>query len=334
MREIADRDLFPDEALHELAARAAGDWVTDAELERLIGQVVDGTVNSRSLPRTVTAYLESLNEDRRAALLNLLSSQAAEAAVANVLAAPGGRRWRLRLIHLPGGLHNPFAGPFRQLSADIHTRILDNGDPNTIGISTEEHALAACQLEEIRRAEEIARRATFQQRAAAATCVDVEDLDELPSASDGDPEAVEAMLLMALAAGIIRRDRGNGYRADSPGVAEAFGDRIAGYAATLDRLGRNAALRYAIERELHRHSNQLGETRMQQALEQLHGRLRQTVPADAVRRADGILQQLLDRSGYRCSNGDAPLDDTTGGNGSPHPGPGDRDADMQARMNR
>lgn len=333
VREIADHDLFPNEALQELAARAAGDWMTDADLEDLLEQVVNRTVSSTPLPRTVTAYLESLNEDRRTALLNLLNSQAAEAAVPNVLAAPGGRRWRLRLLHLPGGLHNPFAGALRQLSADVHTRVVDNGDPDTIGISTEEHALAACQLEEIRRAEDISRRATSQQRAAAATCFDVDDLDEIPPALDGDPEAAEALLLKALALGVIRRDRGNGYRTDAPGIAEAFGARIAqGYAATLDRLGRDAALRYAIERELHGHSTQLGEARVQQALEQLQGRLRQTVPADAVRRAEDILQQRLNRSGYPSRNGDVPLDDTAGGNGSPHPGPSYRDADMQVRM--
>ena len=308
--EIADA-VFPEETLASLARQTALGWSANSDLAERVGLATEAVVQAAELPDGVVAHLENVREPERKRLFEVVAAEAEESAAVNVLNAPGNKRWRLRLLHVPGGAHTAASETMGQINpSGAHTRVIDTSfDPAAIVCTIEERALAAAQLVELSQAQQVASRTTVAQREAAVTVwPEAAEVLSFNAERVGDRDDVERLAAMCFALSVIGRKGQATYEFLDPELASRYPVLAAGYENLIGRLGSEDTLRQSVERHVERRRAESGEVRVHEELIRLRSHVTDFVPRDRAAR----LREIIDREVPNARSRSSSREDSTG----------------------
>jgi len=277
-------------------SQIAQEVANGAGLATRLAESAEVIVQAADLPGDVVSHLAATGDADRKRLFEIVAAEAEESAAVDVLNAPGNKRWRLRLVHVPGGAHSDASEAMVQINpSGAHSRVIDTAfDPNAIVCTIEERALAAAQLVELSQAQQAASRSTTAQRQTAVTFwSDVEEVLSFNAECVGDHEAVERLASLCFALSLIRRKGKGTYECVDADLALKRTVLAAGYENLLNTLAREDMLRRTIEQHVERRRAEFGEVRLQEELIRVRSEASEFVPREHVLRLKEIIDQQL-----------------------------------------
>ncbi|KKL89479.1 hypothetical protein LCGC14_1914270, partial [marine sediment metagenome] len=314
---LADQVVFSSDVFENMVHRVASEWTNGNDLGAGVSRAAQEAVRSAALPRGIVSDLAAMASLDRQRLLVLLNDEAGEAATVSALEVPAQRRWRLRVLRVPGGEHSEIAEPMEQINPEgVNSRVIDTGyDPATFSVTFEERALCAPQIVEIRRAEQLMRQASPDQCAAALTVWQYGDeVAGICFERAQDLQGAQKLMVAMLALDMVKRDGSGTYRltdesllVDHPDVTDG---RIGkGYDGTIRRIARDRDFRRAITSLVSQRRGAIGEKEVWRRMRGFLSRVRDMVPGGSVTEVKAMVtQELKDKAAVvvDCAGAEVP----------------------------
>jgi len=296
VQTLADEQIFAVQPVDGIVRDIVVAWIAGDDSTQLVNSAVDQAIRHAPLPTGIIGHLMTLPKKRQTQLYSLMNEEAIEQATVDPLQTPGKKRWRMRLIQIHGGSHaEDVTGPLDRINPEsAHSRILDSPDPCRVIVTLEERGLPEACLIESRRAEEMMRRMTAAEWAAAITVCSVDDVTAFRPEQTADPEGARRMLVQLAATGLVERSGSGVYKvlddvlaANSPHLPE--GVIAKGLKATLRRLAQEPALRQILRDVLGVRRRMIGDKEFVRRLQALKPRLESLVPREDVLTFRGVI---------------------------------------------